>query len=144
MQSLKDSKDTNQLQLHTSPAPGLASVICLLCLLSVWVLLTKVYGAIDTMNPCTPLRPPCAITANLFRHVYTWNRDVPAGVSLHLLPRNNSYVFNTPSDMFREFYWLRKEYFRDVHGRSKTKWRVFVFLCICVILSKYFYTVLYC
>jgi len=103
MQSLKDTKDTNQLQLHTSPAPGLASVICLLCLLSVWVLLTKVYGAIDMMNPCTPLRPPCAITANLFRHVYTWNRDVPAGVSLHLLSRDNSYVFKTCSEVFREF-----------------------------------------
>jgi len=92
MQSLKDTKDTNQFQLNTSPAPGLASVICLLCLLSVWVLLTKVYGAIDMMNPCTPVRPPCAITANLFRHVCTWNRDVPAGVSLHLLWRHNRHV----------------------------------------------------
>jgi hypothetical protein len=108
MQSLKDTKDTNQLQLHTSPTPGLASVICLLCLLSVWVLLTKVYGAIDMMNPCAPLRPPCAITANLFRHVCTCNRDVPAGVSLHLLSRDNSYVFETRLDVFREFYWLRK------------------------------------
>jgi len=95
MRSLKYTKDTNQLQLHTSPAPGLPSVICLLCLLSVWVLLTKVYGVIDMMIPCTPLGPPCTIiTANLFRHVYTWNRDVPAGVSLYLVSRNNSYVFN--------------------------------------------------
>jgi hypothetical protein len=54
-------------QLHTSPVTGLASVICLQCLLCVWVLLTKVYGPIDTMNPsthtytlCVPSQPTCS------------------------------------------------------------------------------------